>query len=96
MKVTPEQIAEWKEKFGDVYKMTIEDKECYLKAPDRKTLGYASAAASTNPMKFNEIMLNGCWIARDEEIKTNDAYFLSASTKIAEIIQIKESVLEKL
>lgn len=94
--VTPEQIAEWKAQHQNVFCIAIEDKKCYLKAPDRKTLSYASSVATSNPMKFNEILLNGCWLGGDEEIKTNDSLFLSASSKLAEIIEVKEATLEKL
>jgi len=47
-------------------------------------------------MKFNEIMLNSCWIDGDEEIKTDDSLFLAASSKLAELIEVKEAELVKL
>ena len=96
MKVTQEQINKWKAEHGDVFRLTVEDKECYLKAPDRKTLSYASSVVTKDPLKFNEIILKNAWLGGDEEIQTNDALFLAASSKIAEIIQIKEAELEKL
>lgn len=100
MEVTEKQIAEWKSKFGSIYKITVgndgDKKECYLRQPSRKALGYASQAGKENPMKFNEVILNECWLAGDEEIKTDDTLFLSVSGKIAEIIEIKEASLEKL
>jgi hypothetical protein len=97
MKATKEQIAEWKAKYGDVFCIKVEGgKSCYLKKPSRKALGYAMMAGKENPMNFNEILLNDCWIAGDEEIRTNDDLFLSVSSKIAEIIEVKEAELEKL
>lgn len=95
-KVTPSQIQEWKAKHGDIFKITVEDKECYLKAPDRKALSYAASIGTKDPMKFNEVLLKNCWLGGDDDIKTDDVYFLSASQKLAELIQIKEAVLEKL
>ncbi|MDR3133534.1 MAG: hypothetical protein LBU42_05865, partial [Prevotellaceae bacterium] len=68
-KATTEQIAEWKAKYGDIFCITVEDKACYLKKPSRKALGYASMAGKENPLKFNEVLLNDCWLAGDEEIK---------------------------
>jgi hypothetical protein len=50
--ITPEQIAEWKAKHGDVWKITVEDKVAYLRSPDRKTLGYASGVGASDPMKY--------------------------------------------
>lgn len=95
-KVTKEQIAEWKDKYGEVYKLAIEDKECYLREPDRKTLSYATSVGQKDPMKFNEIMLSSCWLGGDDDIKTRDSYFLAASSKLADLIQVKEAILEKL
>ncbi|KMQ70240.1 hypothetical protein [Chryseobacterium koreense] len=96
MKVAKEQIETWKKQHGSVFKITVEDKVCYLKTPDRKALSYASSVASKDPLKFNEILLKSAWLAGDEEIKTDDTLFLSASSKLAEIIEVKEAELEKL
>ncbi len=95
-KVTPEMIEGWKKQHGAVYKIEVEDKVAYLKRPDRKSLAYASSVVSSNPIKFNEIILNGCWLVGDEEIKTDDTLFLSASSKLTDLIEIKESRLVKL
>lgn len=96
MEITKEQIQEWKKKHGDIFRLTVEGKVAYLRTPDRKTMSYASSFASSEPLKFNEILLENCWLGGDEEIKTNDILFLSASSKLAEIIQIKTATLEKL
>ena len=95
-KATKEQIAEWKAKHGNIFRIKVEDSVCYLKKPSRKALGYAATAGKDNPLKFNEVILNDCWIAGDEEIKTNDELFLSVSPKLNELIEIKETELEKL
>jgi hypothetical protein len=96
MKATQEQIDAWKKQYGDVFKISVEDKECYVHRPSRKTLSYASSVATKDPIKFNEIMLNGCWIDGDSEIKTDDSLFLSVSAQLAELIQVKEAELVKL
>lgn len=94
---SPEQIAAWKEIHGTVHKITVEDKVCYLKSPDRKTLEYAqNANQKGGGMKFNEALLNNCWLGGDPEIKTDDAYFLGVGGILAEIIDIKEAKLEKI
>lgn len=90
------QIDGWKAKYGEVFRIKIADKECYLKKPSRKALGYASVAGKDNPLKFNEVILNDCWLGGDDEIKTDDTLFLSISSKIAELIEVKEAELEKL
>ena len=77
--ITQEQIDAWKAKYRDIFKITVEDKVAYLKKPDRKVLAAATAASTTNPMKFNEVVLNNCWIGGDEDIKIEDSYFLGAA-----------------
>jgi len=94
--ITKEKIQEWKKQYGDVYVLNIEDKKAYLRTPDRQTLSYASTLATKDPLKFNEVVLNNCWLGGDEEIKTDDTLFLAASSKLPDLIQIKEATLEKL
>jgi hypothetical protein len=96
MEVTKEQIAEWKAKHGEISKISVDGKSCYLKQPNRKDMGYAAMAGKENPIKFNEVILNACWLGGDEEIRTNDMLFMSASSQIASLIELKEATLEKL
>ncbi len=95
-KVTKDQIAQWKQDFEAVFKIVVEDKTCYLHSPNRKALSAASVIGAQNPMAFNEYILDKCWLAGDEEIKTKDSYFLAASGQLAEILNFKEATLEKL
>ncbi len=94
--VSTEQIQEWKGKHKDVFKIQVGNSVCYLKKPSRKALGYASMAGKDNPLKFNEVILNDCWLGGDDNIKTDDTLFLSASAKVAALIEIQEASLEKL
>ncbi len=93
---TEAQIKEWKNKYGDVFEVLVEDKKCYLRKPDRKILGLATSVGQKNPMKFNEVILHNCWLAGDEEIKTDDDYFLGVGAKLETLIQIKEAEIKKL
>lgn len=94
--VTKEQIQEWKKQYKDIFVISVEDKKVYLRTPDRKTLSYASTLATKDPLRFNEVILENCWLGGDEEIKTNDELFLAVSSKLPDLIQIKEATLEKL
>lgn len=94
--VVPEQIEAWKKKHGDVFRVTVGGKVAYLKRPDRKTLGAAAVVGKNDPMKYNEILLKNCWLDGDEEIKTDDSLFLGVSSKLAELVEIKEAELKKL
>ena len=46
--------------------------------------------------QFNEILLSDCFIGGSEKVKTDDGLFLGVSAKLAELIEVKESELEKL
>lgn len=91
---TPEQLAEWKAQYGEFFEITVEDKICYLKKPDRKTLSFASQVGS-DPMKFNEAILKNCWLGGDLEMQTNDSYFLAVSSKLDQVIEFKKAELVK-
>ena len=94
--ITKEQIQEWKNQYKDIFVISVEDKKVYLRTPDRKTLSYASTLATKDPLRFNEVILENCWLGGDEEMKTNDELFLAVSSKLPDLIQIKEATLEKL
>lgn len=94
--LTPEQIENLKIKHGEIFKITVEDKCCFVKRPDRKTLSYASTIGQKDILKFNEVILNNCWIEGDEEIRNDDYMFLAACGKVSNLIEVKKAELEKL
>lgn len=91
-----EEIIALKAKHGDVFKLIVGDKCCIMRTPTRKELSYASKSAEKDPLSFNDVILKSCFVAGDEEIKNDDTYFLGASQKLTELIQVKEASLEKL
>ena len=93
---TPEQIQEWKNKYGKLYGVIVDGHIAYLKKPDRKTLGYASTVGAKDPIKFNEVILNNCFIGGSDLIKTDDDLFFAASAKLVDLIQVKEAELVNL
>jgi hypothetical protein len=94
--VTPEQIEEWKKKYGKMFAIIVDGHICYLKSPDRKILGFASVAGKTDPMKFNESLLNNCFVGGSEAVKTDDELFFAAGSKLVDLIQVKEAELVNL
>ena len=93
---TAEQIADWKQKYGEIFAAKVGGHIAYLKKPDRKTLSYASSVGKTDPMKFNEILLNNCFIGGSDDVKTEDKLFLGVSAKLEKIIEVEAAELEKL
>ncbi len=90
------KIEEWKKKYGRIFLIEVEDKKAYLKKPGRKALGAAAVIGGKDPMKYNEILLNSCWIEGDEEIREDDGLFLAVSAKLAELIEIKDAEIKEL
>jgi hypothetical protein len=93
---TQEQIAEWKQKHGDIFLLKVGEKSCYLKSPSRKAMSYATVAGKTDPIKKFEVILNDAWLGGDEEIKTNDKLFLSSISYLDNLLDLEEANLEKL
>ncbi len=91
-----EEIEQLKSKHGDIFKLTVEDKCCIMRTPSRKELSYASKSSEKDPLSFNDVILKSCFVAGDTEIRDNDAYFLGASQKLADLVQVKQATLEKL
>ena len=94
MKVTKEQIKEWKAKYGDLFEVTVEGKTCILRKPNRKDLSYASVVK--DPIKMSETLLNRLWVAGDEAIKNDDSLFMAVVNKMDEVLKVKEAEIKKL
>jgi hypothetical protein len=95
-RLTKEEIDLLKAQHGDVFEVTCEDKVCYLKKPDRSTLSYATTVGQSDPMKYNEVVLENCWITGDPEFKTNDEYFLAAIGVMEALVEYKTAEIKKL
>jgi len=93
---TETQIAMWKKQHRDVFEIIAGDKVCYLKRPDRQTLKAAVAVGEQDAMRYDEIVLENCWLGGDEEIKDNDNYFLEVVPVLAEIVDYGRAAIKKL
>src|SRR5690349_7517575 len=71
--VTDVQIELWKKEFGDrIFQMTRDDKCAYMRKPDRVIMAFLTTVPRD---QFNETLINNCWLAGNEELKTDeDAY----------------------
>ena len=90
---TPEQIEAWKEKHGDVYRYEADGKVGYLKTVDRNTYAAAAAKVTTSPAKFNETIIDNCWLGGAEELRKEDKYFFGLSDFVEELMAKKKGSL---
>ncbi len=94
MNYTKEQVAEWKRKHGDIFELSVEDKNCILRRPNRKDLSYVSVVK--DPIKMSETLLKQLWVAGDTEIQKEDDLFLAVIPQMEEVIKVKEAQIKKL
>lgn len=86
--VTEQMIAEWKQKFGGVFKHETQDgKVAYFKMPDRKILGMSTIAPDN--VASNEIIARNCFLAGDEIIIDDDAYFFGLCVELPKFVKTK-------
>jgi hypothetical protein len=72
------------------------EKLAVLKPIDRHILSYASTKIEDEGLyTFLGAVLESCWLMGDEEIKTDDQYFIPACGKINKIIEGKKAALVK-
>ena len=91
-KVTKEQIALWKESYGDLYELPVEDKSIYLRQPKMTDYKRAFTAMQKNgDIAFGEEMLNCLMIGGDAEVKTNDDYFLPAKKVLTDFFSYDDA-----
>ena len=103
MKITEPQLQEWKAKYGDVYEISVPKEEGsegsytgYFHKPNRASIANASRFMQDNPFKANEILFNSALIECDDAMKSDDAVYISACSKVGELLQIREASLKKL
>jgi len=100
--VTQAQIAAWKKEHGDVYRISVPGADNdgvatgYFKKPNLAIIGAASKYATSDPMKFGEIVFNGCWLGGDPEMQHDEETKASCMGKLSEMFKIREAQLEKL
>ncbi len=94
MNFTKDQIAELKKKHGEIFEISVDDKSCIVRKPNRKDLSYVSVVK--DPIKMSETLLKQLWIEGDKEIQEQDDLFLAVIPKMEEVIKVKESQIKKL
>ena len=95
---TKEQLNSWKEKHGEVFEISCEDKKAVLHKPSRKDLSFAMVGSSQakDTVKFSELLLKQCWIDGDKEFLEDDNYFLAAVPVLGALAETKEAEIKKL
>ena len=80
---------------SEVIVLKVGDKTAFLRKPDRKILGMARSLGEGDYIRINELILDAVWLEGDEEIRTDDDYFLNAIPSLEGMIDKKEVKLKK-
>ena len=91
--ITDEKKKQWKALYGNYFVLRICDKTCYLRPLSRQVLGYSSI--QRDPVKRYEIILNELWLGGDEEIKTDDSYFIGTIPLLDRLIEVRSGEIKK-
>lgn len=91
------KVAELKKKhtINEVFVLEVEDKVAYIKRPSRNQLKYAMTANQNDPLGLAEEILKSGWLEGDEELQTEDKYFLDISRQIDTIIETTNVTIKK-
>lgn len=92
----PEQVEAWKKEHKGMFAVKVGGHIAYLKKPDRKTLSYCNSIGKADVIKYNETLLNNCFVGGSEAVKTEDELFYGVSGQLLRIIEVAEAELEKL
>ncbi|MBB4117864.1 hypothetical protein GGR32_000136 [Mesonia hippocampi] len=91
--LTQEQIKEKalslkkKHNLKEIWVLESEGKIAFVKKPSRDQLKYAMSVSQNDPLGLAENVLESGWLEGDEELKTNDRYFLDITTQIDALIE---------
>lgn len=103
--VTAEQVAAWKERYGDKKVRLAQlpkDEDCndYLsvvvRCPGSKELAEFEKWIDKNPLKAKEIMINTCLLSHKEEVKGNEYLFLGAADAICGLLPTPKAIVKNL
>lgn len=103
--VTQQDVNNWKDKYDDVRLLRLPKDErigsensltVVARNPDRDILSEYLKHSDKNPKLANEILVKNCLLSGMDEVLENDRLFLTAVTKLAELIPIGQAEMVKL
>ena len=94
---TPEQIAEWKKKYGEIVSFEVENHVGYFKHADRNTLSLAAnKLKSSGITAYAEVIFENCFIGGSDEIQKDDRLFFGFTDVCDELFAKKKGTLKAL
>lgn len=82
--VTAEQIQAWKNQYGRIAEVRVEDKDVgevhigYFHRPDMETMQAVNAVSKSNEVKASGVMFDNCWLGGSPALKSDAIYKMDA------------------
>lgn len=95
---TQQQIEQWKKDFGGVYHLQYDDKQCWIRDPlnDLNVMKRGFAAMQKGSVSlFTETIIVNCFLAGDEETKSEEKYINGLEEDISEVTNIPDAEVRK-
>ncbi|WP_155845003.1 hypothetical protein [Chryseobacterium daeguense] len=91
-----EKINGWKQQYGGVFELPIDDKICYLREPKIEDYKKAFIAMQNDgEVGFGETMITELWLEGDNVIKTDNDYFTPAKKEIMRMLNYDEPEIKE-
>ena len=98
VEVTKEQIAQWKEQYGDcIWKIPLETGEtCYVRSPRIKEIEAVQPLLQAGKfITYNTTLFKTCFLGGDN-VQDNETKLVAAASKMMETVETVAASLEKL
>ena len=87
--VTPEQVAQWKQKHGKVLRIDVVDGDemhvGYFHRPRLETMTAVTKVAKTDEIKSAEVMFDNCWLGGSSQPREDAILFLEVTKKLGDM-----------
>lgn len=95
---TPKQIKEWKEKYGNVYLLESDDKQCVIFDPmsNLKVMKQLFIARRKTKGDMVDAAITNCWLAGDASLKDDDRFKLGVEDQVDSLLDIPDFEIESI
>lgn len=95
----PQAIEQLKQKHGRIYIIEVTDTDNttyvgYFKRPPMETLSVITRLNKTDEVKAMSVLMEACFVAGADQIKTDTTLFLGAASKLGTIISAARTVIK--
>ena len=96
-KPTSEQIAAWKEQYGNLFLIQVEDQELYIKDPysDERIIKLAIAAARKGLVQYTLAIANNCLLHGDRKLLEDVGTIEAIKLQVSDLVEPPYSSVEK-